>query len=410
MDIYQRQLVWLKLFLCSGLMLFPSALRASFIESTIGTAVVNDATAAYYNPAALTLLEQPQIIGLGSAADLETNFTGQATQSSTGFVQSGTSKTQAKYYLPSAYLGIPTKHGVTFGVAMISNSFNNNFDDNSVLRYAKANNSTENFEVTPAIGIKLNKFISVGAAISFSQVRMVSEPISGLPSLNIPDSQSTNDATANGLGGDVGILLTPSRKTLIGINYRSAVTYQFNGSSTVTPEGNPTFTSNDYHYDYWTPGRYVLTIAHFVTPKLGLVTTVQRVQWSKFNEVHIQGIATSIGPQVIVTDADVPYHFHDAWLLTVGSQYHITPKWVIRAATSYDQSPGNNQYQIVNGDGIVLGASTGYKFSKHFAVDGSYAHEFLKNENINITSGKNNVTGVNTGFRNAVSLKLTVNI
>ena len=55
------------------------ALHASFIESTIGAAVVNDATATYYNPAALTLLTNSQIIALRSLAYSHTNFTGQAT-------------------------------------------------------------------------------------------------------------------------------------------------------------------------------------------------------------------------------------------------------------------------------------------------------------------------------------------
>ena len=44
------------------LLWLPASAYASFIESTIGTAVINDATATYYNPAALTLLKNPQII------------------------------------------------------------------------------------------------------------------------------------------------------------------------------------------------------------------------------------------------------------------------------------------------------------------------------------------------------------
>ena len=51
---------------------FP--LHASFIESSIGTAVINDATATYYNPAALTLLKKPQGIAQGSATYFRENF------------------------------------------------------------------------------------------------------------------------------------------------------------------------------------------------------------------------------------------------------------------------------------------------------------------------------------------------
>lgn len=404
MDRSPLQFAGIKWLLCAALFLFPPALQASFIESSIGAAVVNDATASYYNPAALTLLKQSQIVAQGSTANQVTEFTGEATQSSTNFVQSGSSQTQAKFYLPSMYLGIPASDRVIFGLAMVSNFFNSSLDDNSILRYAKSNNGIDNYEVTPAISIKLNNFISIGGALSFSYAKSILEPISGFPSLNIPDSQSLNESSARGWGGDAGVLFTLSPTTLLGVNYRSAVTYQFSGSSTI--EGSPSFTSNDYNYTIWTPARGVLTISQFITPKLSFITTVQRIQWSVFDEVHVEGIASSQGPQ----KGDIPFHYRDTWLLTVGSQYRLSQKWVIRAASSYNQSPGNSQCQIVNGDGIIVGASTGYKISKHFIVDGSYAHEFVKNEAINISGERNDIQGVNKNYRNSVSLKLTVDL
>jgi len=54
--MYKRLLKWIFLWL-----FLPSSVHASFIESTVGTAVVNDATAAYHNPAALLLLKNSQL-------------------------------------------------------------------------------------------------------------------------------------------------------------------------------------------------------------------------------------------------------------------------------------------------------------------------------------------------------------
>src|SRR5271170_2288396 len=115
--------MWIKLngiekfqiFLLLYSLLFPLMLNASFIESTMGAAVVNDATATYYNPAALTLLKNTQIIALGTGAKSYSQFTGQATQLSSGFIQSGTSKSQSYYFLPSAYLGLPISDRFFFG-------------------------------------------------------------------------------------------------------------------------------------------------------------------------------------------------------------------------------------------------------------------------------------------------------
>ena len=86
-----------------GFLLFSSSLYASFIESTIGAAVVDDATATYYNPAALTLLKNPQIIALGSVGSTQTQFIGQSIQLATGYMQSGTSNALISTFLPSFY-------------------------------------------------------------------------------------------------------------------------------------------------------------------------------------------------------------------------------------------------------------------------------------------------------------------
>lgn len=411
-DMYHRRLsTWIKKiqnFIFPWLYLFPLTLHASFIESTIGTAVVNDATAAYYNPAALTLLSNSQMIALGSVASSYSDFTGQSIQSKTGFIQSGSSSAQTHYYLPSLYIGVPTKGRVTAGLAIISNSFNKNSDENSILRYVQSSNSIHDMDLVPAIGIKLNEFFSLGVSVNFSYANFLLQPIVGFPSLNIPDSQSRNQCDGNALGGDVGFLLKPAQTTLIGFNYRSAMTYRLSGTSVF--EGNSVVISNDYHFKFWTPARSVLSINHFVTPKLGFIGTIQRIQWSIFKEVNIYGIATQIGSQSIILNADVPYHLHDAWLVTLGSHYRMTPKWVIRVAGSYNQSPGNSNYQISEGDSTIIGASTGYEIYKNIMIDGSYAHAFIQNEDIQITTGRNMINGINKGSRDAFSLKLTFNI
>ncbi len=400
---------WIKkLFLFSWVSLFPLASHASFIESTIGTAVVNDATATYYNPAALTLLKNSQIIGLGSVATLNSRFTGQAVQTATGFTLSGSSSNQTRYYLPSLYLAIPTTHKITFGLAIISDSFNSDIEGNSILRYAKSSNSIRAIDIAPAVGFKINDCFSLGVGLDLSHANLILRPISGFPSLNIPDSQSRNDVSSTGVGGDAGLLLKPTNSTMIGFNYHSAVTYRFNGKSILN--GISKVISDHYNFTFWTPASSVVTINQFVTPCLGFIGTIRRIQWSIFNNINIRGIATQVGPRAVIVNASVPFRLHNTWLLTLGSHYRITPKWIIRVAGSYNQSPGNPNFQIANGDSIILGASMGYEVNKHITIDGSYAHVFMQNENIHVTAGRNIIHGTNTGSRDGVSLKLTFNI
>src|SRR5206468_81261 len=101
--------------------------------------------------------------------------------------QSGSSVTQTHYFLPSLYLGTPVTDNITVGLATLSNFFNSNIDDDSILRYAQSSSSIRSFDLVPAIGIKFNEFISLGANINFSYANFILHPITGIPSLNIPD-------------------------------------------------------------------------------------------------------------------------------------------------------------------------------------------------------------------------------
>ena len=152
-------------------------------------------------------------------------------------------------------------------------------------------------------------------------------------------------------------------------------------------------------------------MSHFVTPNTGFISTVQFVEWGIFKNVTAHGIATQMSQEsMVLSQAVIPYHFHDSWILTLGGIQSITPTWVVRIAGTYNQSPSNGNYQITSGDGLIVGASMGYEFYKNMMIDASYAHTFIKNQKVTIDSRNSLTTGVNRGHGDAVSLKLTLNI
>jgi len=390
------------------LLLGPITSYASFIESSIGAAVVNDATATYYNPAALTLLKTPQVIGLGSFSSFNSDFNGQTTQLFTDFTQTGSATNKTNYDLPSAYLAAPLIKNMSVGLAVVSNFFNNNLEDNSLLRYVQSSNRVQNMDLVPAIGVKINDYFSLGAGLNFSHASFLMQPTLGFPTLNIPDTQSRNASNANGVGYAMGLLFRPRETTMVGFDYRSQVKYRFSGNSVFNSQ--PPVYSNDYHFAFWTPARSVLSVSQALTEKLGIIGTIQYIQWNVLHTIYINGIAVKIGTQPAIVNSIIPFHLHNSWVATIGDQYKLNTNWVIRFAGSFAPSPGNNHYQITQGNNIIIGTSVGYRINKYFSVDGSYAHAFMQDRNIYISTPRNNIVGVSSGFRNAVSIKLTVNM
>lgn len=401
--------LFLRVILCplSCFLVLTSA-HASYIETTVGTAVVNDATASFYNPAALVLVKNLQLIPQGSFAYLHNEFSGRVTQILTGVSEDGNSRADTHYFSPSFFAGMPVTDKITLGLAMVSNYANRDVESGSILRYVQANNNIQDFDVVPAFGFKINPYFSVGAGVNFSYVNFDLRPIYGVFGASIADSQSRNDCDGTGVGANAGILLRPTSATLIGVNYRTVTTYRLSGSSEF--DGAQQVVSDDYHFKLRTPARTIMSINQFVTPSLGFIGTIQRLQWSIIRNINVSGIANLIGSQPIIFNSSVPYHLHNAWLATLGVHYRVTPQWILRLAGSYNQSPGNKYYQIVNGDSMVLGFSTGYEISKRFLIDGSYAHVFMHDQGMDINNGRFLIDGVNQGARDAVSVKMTFNL
>ena len=390
------------------LLALAGAAYASFIESSMGTAVVNDASASYFNPAALANVKNPQIIPQGTVASFRTRFTGRSTSLPTHTTESGSTSSNTLYYSPTLYAGTPVSDRVILGLAIVTNSANRSIDQNSILRYVQASNEIQDCDVTPALAVKINDKFTLGGGLNFSYANFTLQPINGFAGSNIADNQSRNESDGSGIGANAGFMLRLNPGTVMGFNYRSLTTYQLNGKSIY--EGNPRVVSHNYQFKQRTPARSIFSINHFVTSNLGFITTLQYIQWSAIKNIPIYGIANAIGTVPVIVSGNVPYYLHDTWSVTLGTHYKVTPKWTLRFAGTYNQSPGNSHYQITNGDSIILGITTSYEVTKRFTVDGSYAHAFIQNENININTGRYRIQGVNDASRDAVSMRLILNL
>ncbi|STX55640.1 long chain fatty acid transporter [Legionella beliardensis] len=396
-----------KYYVTIGLLCLYKPLHASFIEQTLGTAVVKDATATFFNPAALTIIPNPQLILLGTLARSQSQFTGSAQKLLSEASEPGVTTTKSNFYLPSMYISTPINDKIASGFAIVANDFNRDLDGHSILRYVQARNQTDDVDFVPALGIKINDFLSVGGNLNLSYARFIQEPISGLTRLNIPESRSLNKSKGKSLGGDLGILIKLAKKTVLGFNYRSAITYQLHGTSTITyPQ---VVSSHNYHFKYWTPARNVLSLSHFLNEKVGFIGTIQYLQWDIFKKAYIYNFATQSGSEVFINPkAHINYNFHNSWLVTLGTIYNVSTKWTVRIAGTYNQSPSTGKTQISTGDSLVIGSSIGYKLMKNLTLDCSYGHAFFKKEAIHIRTAQNIITGVNKGTHDSVSLKLTL--
>lgn len=384
---------------------FSPLAAASFIESTIGTAVVNDATAAYYNPAGLVLISEPQLIPIVTAARFRSRFNGQSTARINAITESGSSSSTTNYISPSFYFGMPASDRIFLGIATLTNVANREVDEGGVLRYIQAKNDVQDYNLVTAIGIKLNTIFSVGAGINFSYLKLDSDPITGFPGAIATDTESHNSSDGHGVSIDVGVLLKPYTGTVLGLNYHSLTAYCLSGQSTYI--GPPYLSSPHYRSMVRSPARTTFSINQFLTPTFGLIGTLQRIQWSVTQNTNIYSLAALVGAQPSIINVSVPFNLHNTWLVTLGGHWQLSPQWLWRLVGTYNQSPGNGYYQLAVGDSMTVATSAQYTLNKQWSIDGGYAHAFIHDQGIHISNNRFLVDGTNSASRDAVSIKVT---
>jgi len=214
-----------------------------------GTASVHDASAVFFNPAAMTGLEGTRIYGGGSVLQPSTSFAGVAPHPGFGVTEEMKSR---QFYPPTAYLTHRYPTGWALGLGLNS-PFGLGVEwknpDQFTGRYivAKANLRTLNASLAAAHPLGHNLSFGFGGNLVFANVDLVNRQFVAAPGggggrLEVANVDLTSDWTP-GYGWNTGFSWTPWKNWKVGLTYRSRVILHVDGKVDITQisTGNPTW-------------------------------------------------------------------------------------------------------------------------------------------------------------------------
>lgn len=400
--------VFTKTLTISALLFSASHATAAYIDASLGDAVVGNASAVYYNPAALTILGSKELVVYDSLSLVYFKFSGTARQRLTGYSQTGTATTYTDYMLPSAYLALPLNKRVTLGFGETYTYYGiAEYPNDSILRYFGTISYFNALDLMPSVGIRVTNWFSIGAGLDVELANLALYAMSGFPTLNIPDREGSSLGTGVGIGGHMGILLMPRLGTLIGLTYHSPVAVTIRGQSTFASD--PSVISNQFQTTVTAPPSAVFSIDQFFTRKLGLIGTVQFTGWDTIGRINLQNVAFNsfITGDTILPSVVNNFLLHNTWRFALGAHYAPTDRWTLRASFNYDQSPENSTVQVAAGNYFIFGGGFGYRFTKKLNWDLNYGYILYQKQHVDINGASNIIVGDTRGNRNGVSTRLT---
>lgn len=320
---------------CSGLP-FCTALYAGGFQvyefgtpilgtAAVGQAVTRDASTSYLNPAAMSQLEDSEVL-LGS--ELIITRTRFAANNQNTF--RGNNGGNAGGVAPG--LGIFAVYSATpdlkFGLGLAS-PFGGNLDYNNgwVGRYLVQTTTLITLDLSPSISYSLNDCFAIGAGV-FLEYAKLNETIGipAVPALHAGDGQADLRLHHYAPGFNLGVLFTPSCETAIGLSYRSRVHHHLKGDTTFLVLDRTPGTTAIIKL----PQSLIASFSQDITDRWNLLAELGWSNWRIFQStvITIENITLT-----------VPRKWKDTYRFGLGSRFKLTPDLLWQVGASYDTSP-----------------------------------------------------------------------
>lgn len=389
LTIFFLALVWLFAYpnieaVAGGYMVPHQTARGLGLSNAM-TGGVNDPSAVYYNPAALSEINGDNVLASGSYVNVSNSVENSGRKSTNKHDDNFLATFFANYHIPGSdfTLGIGTY--TPFGLAT-------RYDSDAFTRFAAVQTELRTIYVTPALSWNPTNYLSLGAGLSFVHASGVFsralclDPISFCTQpLGLEGTVRLTD-TADAFAYNIGLLVKPIETLKFGFSYRSRVDLRFDSA---TAKFGGAFANSTVKADVSPiPLPPVIDAGLFwqITPSWGAEFVYEYTRWSEF-----KNFTTTFSPIPIflplgapIPGFQLPQDWKNTSTLRFGSFFALNENWEIRGGIAAEETPIPSKTlnpAIPGADLLTLNAGIGYKWEK-FSVDLGYMAVFYKTRRV----------------------------
>lgn len=342
-----------------------------------GAAAADDASVAWSNPAAMTLLPGKQIAGALHFLKPSFKFQNQGSTSPAGTGDGGDGGDWA--YVPNAFFTMAINPNLSFGLALnVPFGLTTEYDAGWRGQFTALKSEIKTVNINPSIAYKLNNTVSIGGGLSVQKIEAELTNSAG------PAGIATLSADDVGYGFNLGILIQASPSTRIGAHYRSKIDYDLEGTVafSVATAGNGNISA-----DLKVPESFSLSVFHVLDPKWELMGDITRTGWDSLQQLRVVRTSGPLSGAVLST---LQFNWKDTWRYGVGANYKWSDQTKLRFGLALDKTPTNDvdrTSRLPDQDRTWLAFGVQHRVSKAGVLELGYAHEFIKDARINNSQG-----------------------
>jgi len=343
-----------------------------------------DASAMFYNPAALGLVKGGQVVqtvtGIMPKSEVESASATRRPAFGGGAV-AGTSEIDdiaQDAIVPAGYLAYSISDDLNLGVSMNAPwGLVTKYPADWVGRTHGIRSSLRTVNITPTVSYRVNSMLTIGGGVQFqyAKAKLSSAVDAGILTV-------LGDAVGDdwGWGMTAGIMLEPAKGTRLGLSYRSAVKHELEGTLTFSPTAGM-FTTQAIDAKLVTPEVVNFGAVHEVSPNWAVMADIQWTNWSRFRTLQVNATNPLLNS---VTEE----HWKDTWFYALGTSYKVTDALTLRTGIAYDKGAVGTDFRtprIPEQDRYWLSVGAGYKVTENLQIDAAYTHVFIPKTRIDLT-------------------------
>jgi long-chain fatty acid transport protein len=355
------------------------ALAGAFVGGT------DDPSAVFYNPAALVEVDGNRLLLVSSYAHIASRVQNSGRTAVNQHDDQILGSLFANYHVPSTPITLGFGAYSPFGLAT---TYERDF-----VRFAALRSELRTLYLTPALAWKVSESLSVGAGASFVRASSIlSRSLCFDIFAGCLDQEGPLEAKIRLTDTDtawtyaIGLLIKPTLRTKIGVNYRARADLDFN-HATVKLEGAlaPARVSAKVRPIPLPP---VLSVGLFwrIADSAGVEFVYEHARWSEFKSVK----ASLSPPPTLapfgarIAGFNLPQDWKDGSTLRLGAFHRIDERLEIRAGTALGESPIPKRTltpAIPGGHVASINVGGAYRFAR-FSVEVGYMLAFHRKRRV----------------------------
>lgn len=376
-----------------------------------------DASTEFYNPAGMTLLNNPQVVASGTWIDVDvkahlnnatsTISTPNSLTFNNSFAVEGDNNVNpgGSAVVPSFHFVYPLiAHKLAFGLGVNSPfGLQTLYPQDSMVRYLATKSRVMTIDISPSVAYQATSNFSLGVGIDDQYLKASFDqaipPLS--PLLGTQDGYFTNTADGWGWGWHGGILYQFTPTTRVGLDYHSKIKHKLNGDALLTTniDSDPLPFIGSIKLNIGTPGSLSTTITlpdywdlslyHAFNSAWAILASLDYTLWDKIQNVTVNYGGDLVSGPVSLPSANLPFGFQNTWRAALGLDYKPAEKWTLRTGIAYDESPVPNEaartFRLPDANRFWIAFGAQYIINSQFTVDAGYSHLFVKSDTVNNT-------------------------